>query len=125
MLQESKAFSSFSVKDIDQAKDFYELLGLKVNKKEMGILELNLGDSGNIMVYPKENHLPATFKVLNFLVLNIDEAVNQLTAEGIVFEQYNTGYIKTDEKGISRGEQGPKIAWFKDSSGNIISVLEE
>lgn len=124
MLQTSKAFSSFSVKDIEEAKAFYESIGLKTKVGEMGILELALEGSENIMLYPKDNHEPATFTVLNFPVNNIDEAVDELIAKGIKFEQYDSEYIKTDEKGISRGEQGPKIAWFKDPSGNILSVLE-
>lgn len=124
MLQTSKAFSSFSVKNIEEAKSFYESIGLKTKIGEMGILELELEGSENIMLYPKDNHEPATFTVLNFPVNNIDEAVDELIAKGIKFEQYDSEYLKTDEKGISRGEQGPKIAWFKDPSGNILSVLE-
>lgn len=124
MLQTSKAFSSFSVKNIEEAKAFYESIGLKTKVGEMGILELELEGNENIMLYPKDNHQPATFTVLNFLVENIEEAVDELIAKGIKFEQYDSEYIKTDEKGISRGEQGPKIAWFKDPSGNILSVLE-
>ena len=124
MLQTSKAFSSFSVKNIEEAKAFYESIGLKIKVGEMGILELALEGSENIMLYPKDNHQPATFTVLNFPVNNIDKAVDELISKGIKFEQYDSEYIKTDEKGISRGEQGPKIAWFKDPSGNILSVLE-
>ena len=124
MLQTSKAFSSFSVKNIEEAKSFYESIGLKTKIGEMGILELELEGSENIMLYPKDNHEPATFTVLNFPVNNIDEAVDELISKGIKFEQYDSEYLKTDEKGISRGEQGPKIAWFKDPSGNILSVLE-
>jgi predicted enzyme related to lactoylglutathione lyase len=124
MLQTSKTFSSFSVKNIEEAKAFYELIGLKTKVGEMGILELELEGNENIMLYPKDNHEPATFTVLNFPVNNIDEAVDDLIAKGIKFEQYDSEYLKTDEKGISRGEQGPKIAWFKDPSGNILSVLE-
>lgn len=124
MLQTSKAFSSFSVKNIEEAKSFYESIGLKTKIGEMGILELELEGSENIMLYPKDNHEPATFTVLNFPVNNIDEAVDELISKGIKFEQYDSEYLKTDEKGISRGEQGPKIAWFKDPSRNILSVLE-
>ncbi|KQN35036.1 glyoxalase [Pedobacter sp. Leaf41] len=124
MLQTSKTFSSFSVKNIEEAKAFYELIGLKTKVGEMGILGLELEGNENIMLYPKDNHEPATFTVLNFPVNNIDEAVDDLIAKGIKFEQYDSEYLKTDEKGISRGEQGPKIAWFKDPSGNILSVLE-
>lgn len=124
MLQTSKAFSSFSVKNIEEAKSFYESIGLKTKIGEMGILELELEGNENIMLYPKDNHEPATFTVLNFPVNNIEEAVDELISKGIKFEQYDSEYLKTDGKGISRGEQGPKIAWFKDPSGNILSVLE-
>jgi len=123
MLQESKAFSSFSVKNIEEAKTFYQSIGLKTREGSMGVLELEVNGTANIMLYPKDNHEPATFTVLNFLVKNIDEAVDQLTGKGIKFEQYDTEDLKTDEKGIFRA--GPKIAWFKDPSGNILSVIEE
>ncbi|RYD74125.1 VOC family protein [Pedobacter agri] len=124
MLQTSKAFSSFSVKNIEEAKAFYESVGLKTKVGEMGILELVIDGAENIMLYPKDNHEPATFTVLNFPVGNIDETVDELISKGIKFEQYDSEYIKTNEKGISIGVQGPKIAWFKDPSGNILSVLE-
>ncbi|WP_231426867.1 VOC family protein [Pedobacter sp. Leaf250] len=124
MLQTSKAFSSFSVKNIEEAKAFYESIGLKTKVGEMGILELVIDGAENIMLYPKDNHEPATFTVLNFPVGNIDETVDELISKGIKFEQYDSEYIKTNEKGISKGAQGPKIAWFKDPSGNILSVLE-
>jgi hypothetical protein len=77
------------------------------------------------MIYPKSNHTPATFTILNFPVADIEEAVDQLTKAGIRFEQYEQPEIKTDAKGISRGNGGPNIAWFKDPAGNILSVLEE
>ena len=124
MLQESKAFSSFSFQNIDEAKSFYELLGLTVKVEEMGILSIEMNGSSNIMLYPKENHEPATFTVLNFPVVNIENAVDELIQKGVKFEQYHSDYIQTDEKGISSGAQGPKIAWFKDPSGNILSILE-
>ncbi|RYE27293.1 MAG: VOC family protein [Sphingobacteriaceae bacterium] len=124
MLQTSKVFSSFSVKNIEEAKGFYELIGLKTKVGEMGILELICDGTENIMLYPKDNHEPATFTVLNFPVENIEAAVDELIIKGVKFEQYDSEYIKTDQKGISRGEKGPKIAWFKDPSGNILSVLE-
>ena len=123
MLQTSKAFSSFSVKNIEEAKAFYESIGLKTKLGEMGVLELSIDGAQNIMLYPKDDHEPATFTVLNFLVDDIEAAVDELIGKGVKFEQYDSEYIKTDEKGISKGEQGPQIAWFKDPSGNILSVL--
>jgi len=125
MLKNSKGFSSFAVKDIPKAKDFYEnTLGLTVRDNPMGIIEIEISGSSNLMVYPKPDHVPATFTVLNFPVDNIDDAVDKLTDKGVSFEQYDQEELKTDEKGISRGNGGPSIAWFKDPSGNILSVLE-
>ncbi len=125
MLSKSSAFSSFSVNDLQKAKAFYEeVLGLKVQDNPMGLIELELPGGNKIMVYPKPDHVPATFTVLNFLVKNMDEKVDELTAKGVIFEQYS-GQIQTDEKGISRGNGGPTIAWFKDLSGNIFSLIEE
>ena len=126
MFKDSKAFSGFSVKDIQAAKTFYtEVLGLEVSDNPMGILELHTAGNNNILIYPKPNHEPATYTVLNFPVPNIDEAVDALISKGIVFEQYN-GDIQTDEKGIARGNgHGPDIAWFKDPAGNILSILKD
>ncbi|MBV9963104.1 MAG: VOC family protein [Parafilimonas sp.] len=125
MLQQSKAFSSFSVNDLQKAKEFYSnILGLKVSDSPMGVLELHIEGSNNIMIYPKSNHEAATFTVLNFPVDDIEKTVDELITKGIVFEQYE-GEIKTDEKGICRDSHGPKIAWFKDPAGNILSVLQE
>lgn len=124
MLKQSKAFSSFSVNDLQKAKDFYaNVLGLEVRDNPMGLIELHIEGSNSIMIYPKPNHEPATFTVLNFPVDDIEKAVDALIAKAIVFEQYE-GEIKTDEKGICRDPNGPKIAWFKDPAGNILSVLE-
>ena len=121
MFKNTKAFSGFSVDDLQKAKQFYgETLGLEVSEK-MG-LELHIAGGNNIFVYPKPNHIPATFTILNFLVDDIEKAVEELTKKGVIFEKYE-GAIKTDEKGIHRGE-GPTIAWFKDPAGNILSVLE-
>jgi len=120
-------FASFAVKDIDQARDFYgRTLGLKVREdKEMGILEIQSPDDSHVLVYPKPDHQPANFTVLNVQVREIDEAVDALTSAGVKFERYNTADIKTDAKGIARDDkQGPSIAWFRDPSGNIVSVLE-
>lgn len=122
MLQTRSAFSSFSVNDLKQAKDFYaQTLGLKVNESEMG-LEIHPGDT-DVFIYPKPNHTPASFTVLNFLVDDIDKAVDELRKNGVRFEQYD-GEIKTNEKGIHHNG-GPSIAWFKDPAGNILSVLEK
>jgi predicted enzyme related to lactoylglutathione lyase len=125
MLSESAAFSSFSVNDLQSAKTFYQdILGLKVSDNPMGLIELHLHAGSKIIVYPKPDHVPATFTVLNFPVKNIDEKVDELISKGVSFEQYD-GQIKTDEKGISRNNGGPTIAWFKDPAGNIFSLIEE
>lgn len=122
MLQTNKAFSSFSVDDLQTAKQFYEqTLGLKVAQSQEG-LELHPGNT-DVFIYPKPNHEPATFTVLNFLVEDIDSAVDDLKQKGVTFERYE-GSIKTDEKGIHRNG-GPVIAWFKDPAGNILSVVEK
>lgn len=126
MFKDTKAFSGFSVDDLQKAKKFYgEVLGLNVVDNPMGLIELHIAGGNHILVYPKPNHEPATYTVLNFPVKNIDETVDELIKKGITFEQYG-GQIKTDEKGITRGgDRGPNIAWFKDPAGNILSVLEE
>jgi predicted enzyme related to lactoylglutathione lyase len=122
MLETKNAFSSFSVNNLKQAKDFYgQTLGLKVEESEMG-LEIHPGRT-NVFIYPKPNHTPASFTVLNFLVDDIIKAVDELNERGVRFEQYE-GEIKTDEKGIHRNG-GPSIAWFKDPAGNILSVLQK
>ena len=124
MLENSKAFSSFSVNDLKRAKEFYgKTLGLDIEEKPEG-LELDL-EGTNVFIYPKPNHVPATFTVLNFAVDNVENAVNDLKKKGIQFETYNTKDIKTDDKGIARGGpgKGPTIAWFKDPDGNFLSVM--
>jgi catechol 2,3-dioxygenase-like lactoylglutathione lyase family enzyme len=124
MLKESKAFSGFSVNDIQKAKDFYgRTLGLQVSESH-GLLTLQLAGGNKVLVYPKVNHAPATFTVLNFSVENVDESVDELAKRGVRFEIYDESDIKTDEKGIMRGN-GPTIAWFKDPAGNVLSVIEE
>ena len=128
MFKEKKAFSSFSVDDIQKAKKFYgETLGLEVSESFYGIplLELYIAGGTKILIYPKANHTPASFTILNFPVDNLEHAVDDLTKSGIRFEIYNEGKLKTDQKGISLSKEGPKIAWFKDPAGNILSVLEE
>ena len=122
MFEMKQAFSSFSVNDLQKAKQFYgQTLGLKLSESEMG-LELHPGDT-DVFIYPKPNHQPATFTVLNFLVDDINSAVDELKVKGVRFEKYD-GEIKTDEKGIHHNG-GPSIAWFKDPAGNILSVLEK
>lgn len=120
-------FASFAVKDLDPTRQFYgRTLGLDVrDDKEMGILEIHGPDQSHVLVYPKPDHKPAVFTVLNLQVRDIDEAVDALTSAGVKFEHYDTADIKTDAKGVARGDkQGPSIAWFRDPSGNIVSVLE-
>jgi len=124
MFKNTKAFSGFSVRDIGIAKEFYGgTLGLEVLESD-GMLTLYIAGGTNILIYPKPNHTPATFTILNFPVDNVEDAVEELTKRGVRFEIYDMDELKTDEKGIFRGE-GPKIAWFKDPAGNILSVLEE
>lgn len=125
MFKNTKAFSSFAVDDIQRAKEFYgQTLGLEVSEmSEMNLLTLHLAGGSRIIVYPKPDHTPAIFTVLNFAVGDVERAVDELSKRGVAFEKYE-GEIQTDEKGISRGN-GPTIAWFKDPAGNILSVVEE
>jgi catechol 2,3-dioxygenase-like lactoylglutathione lyase family enzyme len=121
MLNANKALSSFSVDNIQKAKDFYgKTLGLEVDAGPEGTLVLS---QAKTLIYPKPNHRPATFTVLNFPVDNVEKAVDELSKRGVQFEVYNEPDLKTDARGISRGN-GPTIAWFKDPAGNILSVLE-
>jgi predicted enzyme related to lactoylglutathione lyase len=122
MFKAKAAFSGFSVDDLAKAKKFYTtMLGLKVEEmKDMG-LQLHLPQGGKVFVYPKDNHKPATFTILNFVVTDIDDAWEKLTKLGVKFEHYK-GFDQ-DEKGIMRGEES--IAWFKDPAGNILSILED
>ncbi len=123
MLGDSKAFSGFSANDIEKAKEFYgRTLGLKVSESN-GLLTLHLAGGNDVLIYPKPNHTPATFTVLNFPVDDVDQAVDELTKRGVRFEIYDLPDVKTDKKGIMRGN-GPTIAWFKDPAGNILSVIE-
>ena len=122
MLKDTKAFSGFSVDDIQRAREFYGgTLGLDVSE-EHGLLTLHLAGGANVLVYPKDNHEPASFTILNFPVSDIEAAVDELKRAGVRFESYE-GELETDEKGIFRGG-GPLIAWFRDPAGNILSVLE-
>ena len=121
MFEHTKAFSGFSVDDIAAAKQFYgETLGVPVSE-ENGLLTLRIAGGSEILVYPKPNHEPASFTILNFPVEDIERAVAELGSRGIAFERY--GGMDQDEQGIHRGA-GPLIAWFKDPAGNILSVLE-
>jgi catechol 2,3-dioxygenase-like lactoylglutathione lyase family enzyme len=126
MLNAKAAFSGFSVDDLAKAKEFYvETLGLKLDNMDMG-LTLQLPNGGTVFVYDKDNHQPATFTILNFVVDNIDEAVEELTKNGVQFEHYDN--VQTDEKGIARGSTqniGPDIAWFKDPAGNILAIIQD
>ena len=123
MLTESKAFSGFSVDDIQKAKEFYgHTLGVKVSESN-GLLRLHIARGNDVLIYPKPNHAPATFTILNFPVESVDKAVDELRKRGVRFEIYDLPDIKTDDKRIMRGN-GPTIAWFKDPAGNILAVLE-
>jgi catechol 2,3-dioxygenase-like lactoylglutathione lyase family enzyme len=127
MLQAQAAFSGFSVNDLAKAKEFYtQVLGLQLSDEKMG-LQLELPGGGQVFAYQKDDHQPASFTILNFVVSDIDAAVDQLAGQGVVFEHYEDGPVKTDEKGVARGKasgMGPDIAWFKDPAGNILSVLQ-
>jgi predicted enzyme related to lactoylglutathione lyase len=126
MFKDTKTISSFSVNDIRKAKEFYgQLLGIDYIES-MGLITLQLGGGGSTFVYPKPNHEPATFTVLNFQVPELEKTVDELIAKGITFEQYNFGEgMTTDEKGIMYGNgRGPDIAWFKDPAGNVLSVVK-
>ena len=124
MFKPKAAFSGFSVKDQEEAKKFYtQILGLELKNEEMG-LTFKLPGGGEVFIYPKDDHTPATYTVLNLVVEDIDQAVEELKSKGVEFEHYDM----TDEKGIARGKSqnmGPDIAWFKDPSGNILSVLQD
>jgi catechol 2,3-dioxygenase-like lactoylglutathione lyase family enzyme len=124
MFENTKAFSGFSVDDVSEARKFYgETLGLRVSEEDepMGMLQLHIAGDRDILVYPKPDHTPASFTVLNFPVEDIEKTVDELTGRGVRFERYDAA--EQDEKGIHRGG-GPLIAWFKDPAGNVLSVLQ-
>ena len=122
MFRETKAFSGFAVPDISAAKAFYGgTLGIDVSE-ENGILTLHLAGGRDTIVYPKPDHVPATYTILNFPVADVEAAVDALTAKGVGFQRYGEDFA-TDDKGIMR-QGGPLIAWFTDPAGNILSVLE-
>jgi catechol 2,3-dioxygenase-like lactoylglutathione lyase family enzyme len=122
MFENTKAFSGFSVDDVSKAKEFYgETLGLRVSE-EYGMLTLHIAGERDILVYPKPDHTPASYTILNFPVDDIDEAVDELAERGVRFERYDDS--AQDEKGIYHGG-GPLIAWFKDPAGNVLSVIQQ
>jgi catechol 2,3-dioxygenase-like lactoylglutathione lyase family enzyme len=120
MFRDTKAFSGFAVDDLQKAREFYgDVLGLKTSE-EHGLMTLHLAGDRDTLVYPKPDHTPATYTILNFPVDDIDAAVEALASRGVQFERY--AGMNQDEKGVMRG-QGPDIAWFKDPAGNILSVI--
>jgi catechol 2,3-dioxygenase-like lactoylglutathione lyase family enzyme len=122
MFEHTKAFSGFSADDIEKARQFYgDTLGLRVSE-ENGLLTLHIAGDRNTLIYPKEDHTPATFTVLNFPVEDVEKTVDELTARGVRFERYDGA--DQDDKGIHRGG-GPLIAWFRDPAGNILSVIQQ
>lgn len=122
MFKDTKAFSGFSVDDIPAAKEFYGgTLGLEVTE-EHGMLQLHIAGGTIVLVYPKDNHVPAEFTILNFPVDDIDAAARELAGRDVTFERY---FDAQDELGILRDPQGPPIAWFKDPAGNVLSILQE
>jgi catechol 2,3-dioxygenase-like lactoylglutathione lyase family enzyme len=121
MFANTKAFSGFAVDDVEQARAFYgDTLGVRTSD-ESGMLVLHLAGDRDVLVYPKPDHTPATYTILNFPVEDVGAAVDELTARGVTFERYDG--VGQDDKGIVRG-QGPDIAWFRDPAGNILSVLK-
>ncbi|MFF0173626.1 catechol 2,3-dioxygenase-like lactoylglutathione lyase family enzyme [Micromonospora profundi] len=125
MFTDTRAFSGFSVDDVDEAQRFYgDTLGLRVTRDDAmgGLLTLHIAGDRPILVYPKRDHTPATYTVLNFPVDDVDRTVDELTARGVRFARYDG--MPQDEKGIMRGH-GPTIAWFTDPAGNVLSVLEQ
>jgi catechol 2,3-dioxygenase-like lactoylglutathione lyase family enzyme len=126
MFTPDKAFSGFSVNDIDRARAFYaETLGMTVTENDMGFLNLHLASGAVILIYAKDNHTPASYTILNFEVDDVDSAVHDLNARGVVTKIYaDDEAVPTDENGIARGPGGPTIAWFTDPAGNVLSVLE-
>lgn len=121
MLEHSKAFSGFATDDMEKARRFYgETLGIRTSE-ENGLMTLHLAGDRDVLVYPKPDHTPATFTILNFPVDDIDAAVDGLAARGVSFLRYD-GFGQ-DEKGIAR-EVGPDIAWFTDPAGNVLSLIQ-
>lgn len=126
MFADSKAFTGFSVDDIEIAKKFYgDTLGIRVGDAGMGNIALHLAGGNDVFIYPKDDHVPATFTILNFEVDDIDKAIDQLVERGVTLERYDG--MAQDDKGVMRGlahDMGPDIAWFTDPAGNVLSVLQ-
>ncbi len=121
LMDESHHIASYPVKNLDEARTFYhDTLGMLVSDEEEGVISLDMGDEERVMLYPKDDHEPASHTVLNFPVDNLERVMSELTNRGVTFERYPG----TDEKGVYHGD-GPLMAWFKDPSGNILSVLQE
>ena len=124
MLEDSQAFSGIAVRDLAQARQFYgEVLGVRVDENETGMLVLRLAGGRSVLLYPKADHEPATYTVLNFPVEEIDPVVRALASRGVEFERYEGTPMETDATGVFRGG-GPLIAWFTDPSGNVLSVIQ-
>ncbi|SDS40362.1 VOC family protein [Christiangramia echinicola] len=124
MLKNCEAFSTFSTNDMEKTRDFYgQVLGITLRENKMGLLELD-PEHCSVLIYPKEDHQPADFTVLNFYVPDLEKQVDDLIEKGVKFETYE-GNIKTNEKGIHRGPDSPAIAWFRDPAGNILSLIEQ
>ncbi|MCW2998295.1 MAG: glyoxalase [Solirubrobacterales bacterium] len=124
MFENTRAFSGFSVDDVPRARQFYgETLGLSVSE-DNGLLVLHIAGDRDTIVYPKDDHTPASFTILNFPVDDVERAVSELSTRGVQFEHYPGTAIETDEQGIFRGG-GPLIAWFKDPAGNVLSVIQD
>jgi catechol 2,3-dioxygenase-like lactoylglutathione lyase family enzyme len=122
MFANTKAFSGFAVDDVERARAFYgDTLGLKTSEQH-GLMTLHIAGDRDVLVYPKPDHEPATYTILNFPVDDIDRAVDDLAARGVRFERYDG--MDQDERGVMRSG-GPYIAWFRDPAGNILSVLQE
>ncbi|GAA1685137.1 hypothetical protein GCM10009792_01160 [Microcella alkalica] len=126
MIAHNFAFAGFAVPDIDAARTFYaDVLGLEVAVESMGQLSLELPGGGWVLIYPKPDHEPATYTVLNLEVDDIDTAVDDLASAGVELLRYD-GFDQ-DARGIARGiaaGRGPDIAWLTDPAGNIIAVLQ-
>jgi catechol 2,3-dioxygenase-like lactoylglutathione lyase family enzyme len=119
-----RAFSSFSVYDLQEAEAFYrDVVGLEVARNEYG-LHLHVGGTSDVFLYPKRDHVPATFTVLNFVVSDIKEVVDSLRTAGVQFDRYDTEQLQADDAGIHRSSD-MAIAWFKDPAGNVLSLIEE
>jgi predicted enzyme related to lactoylglutathione lyase len=126
MFKDTKAFSGFSADDLDAAKEFYgETLGIEVTEEPPhGLLTLHIAGDRPILVYPKEDHTPASYTILNFPVDDIEAAVDELSSRGVSFLRYEGTAMETDEKGIFR-KGGPLIAWFEDPAGNVLSLIQQ